>query len=148
MDELGIDALEPARGALLEQPGVLAVERPAPAAGEGSVEDVANDAARERQPVAARLALLLEKPFAHQPVDGVVEVLRPFGQGLEVPGLEGLAQHGGDRQEIAQFLRKPLDPLLDGLLDRGRQRIRRDRPLSRKAPGAGVVPGDLAGLDE
>ena len=146
--ELGVDALEPAGVALFDQLGVLAVERPALAAGEGGVENVPDDAARKGQPVAARLPFLLEDPLAQQPVDGVVEIRGPFGQGLEVPGVEGLAEHRGDREKIAQLLRKPLDALLDGLLDRCRQGVRRDLRLLRKAPGSGVVSRDPARFDQ
>ena len=80
VDELGVDALEPPGVALLEELRVLAVERAALAARERGVEDVAHDAAREREPVAARLALLLEHSLADEPVDVVVEVPRVLGE--------------------------------------------------------------------
>ncbi len=60
--------------------------------GERGVEDVADDAARERQPVAARLALLLEHALADEPVDGVVEIPVALGERLEVLRVEGLAE--------------------------------------------------------
>jgi len=79
VDELGIDELQPVGVLALEDLGVLAVEGAAVAAGKASVEDVADDAARERQPVAARLPLLLEDTFPEQPVRGVFEIRRVVG---------------------------------------------------------------------
>ena len=134
--------------ALLEELGVLAVERPALAARERGVEHVADDAARERQPVAARLALLLEDPLAHEPVDVVVEVLGVLGERLEVLESKVLPEDGGDREKVAQLLGQPLDALLDGLLDRRGQGVGGDLRLLREAPGAGVVLRDPARVDE
>ena len=148
LDELGVDALEPAGGALLDELGVLAVERPAAAPRERRVEDVADDPARERQPIAARLPVLLQDAFEDQAIDRILDAAGALGQRLEVARVEGLADHGRDRQELAQFLRQPLDALLDRLLDGGGQGVGRDLGLGREAPGARVVPGDVARLDE
>ena len=148
MDELGVDALEPAGVALLDELGVLAVERAALAPGQRGVEDVADDPAREGQAVAAGLALLLEHALADEAVDVVVEVPVVLGDLLEVLRVEGLPEHGRDREQVAQLLREPLDALLDGLLDRRGQGVGRDLGLLREAPGPGVVLRDAARLDE
>ena len=39
------------------------------------------------------------------PVDLVVEVSRSLGERRKVPGVEGLAEHGGDREKVAQLFR-------------------------------------------
>src|SRR4029079_19680461 len=74
VDELRVDALEPPRVPALDELRVLPVKRAALAPRERRVQDVADDSARERQPVSPRLALLLEHPLADQTVDRVVDV--------------------------------------------------------------------------
>src|SRR5438105_4841467 len=83
---------------------VSAAKRMAPPAGPGFLCS-SNASTREREPVATRLPLLLQDSFTEQPVDLVVEVFRSLGEGRKVPGVEGLAEHGGDREKVAQLFR-------------------------------------------
>jgi hypothetical protein len=52
-------------------------------------------------------------------VDRVVDV-RSLGEGLEVAGIEALADHRGLGQDLTQVRGQALDALLDDLLDRRR----------------------------
>ena len=154
MNEVRIDAVEPAREAPLDQVRVSPVERAPPPPREGAVEHVAHDPAREGEPVAARLALLLEDSLADESLRGLVHVARAFRERLEVAELEAPAENRGDREELAQLLGQVLDAFLHGLLDRGGQRIggdagglgegpraRRDPLRSRPSRGAtGAAP--------
>ena len=144
VDELRVDALEPPGVALFQELGKLAVERAALAPGQRRVQDVADDPAREGQAVASRLALFLEHPLADETIDVVVEVAVVLGDLLEVLRVEGLSEHGGDREEVAELLREPLDALLDGLLDGRGQGVGRDLGLLGEAPCARVVFRDAA----
>ncbi len=148
MHEIGVDAFEPAGVAMFDELGVLAMERPAPAARERGIEHVAHDAAREGQPVAAGLAILLEHSLAEQAVDVVVETRDAFGERLEILRVEGLPQNRGDGEQVPKLLGKALDALLDGLLDGCGERFRRDLRLRGEAPGARVVLSDPARLDQ
>src|SRR5713101_4539874 len=116
VNKLRINALEPAGVALLDQLGIITVKRATLATGKRAVQNVADDPARESQPVATGFPFLFEDPLADEPVDLVVEVLCVFRQRLEVLGVEGLPQHGGDREKLPKLLGEPLDPLFDGLL--------------------------------
>src|SRR5205807_3482218 len=104
LDELGIDALQAPGGPLLDQLGVLAVEGSAASAGQGAVENVADDPARKGQPVAAGLPLLFEDSFPDEAIDVVVEVLRSLRQRRQIARVEGLSEHRGDRQQVAELL--------------------------------------------
>ena len=148
VDEIGIHAVEAALVALFEEVRVRAVEGATLPPREGAVEDVAHDAAREREPVAARLALLLEKALLHEPVDRLVETLRVLRDRLEVLELEALPEDRRDREDVAHVLGKPLDPRLDGLLDRLGQGVGGDARRLREIQSAGVVPRDPARVEE
>jgi hypothetical protein len=74
VEEVGGDALLPPGVALLEEAGVLLVERLALAPGEAVVEDVADDPAGEGEAVAADVLLLLEEALPDEGVDRLVEV--------------------------------------------------------------------------
>jgi hypothetical protein len=124
------------------------VERAALPAREGAVEDVAHDAAREREPVATRLALLLEDAFLDQPVDRLVEALRVLRNRLEVLEFEALPEDRRDREDVAYVLGQPLDPRLDGLLDRLGQGVGGYARRPGKIQRAGVVPRDPARVEK
>ncbi len=130
----------------LEQLRVAAVERAALARRERGVEHVADDPARERQAVAARLALLLEVALDEQPVEGVVDLA--LRERLEVAHVEAPAEHRRDREKLPQLLGQPLDALLHRLLDRRRQRVRGERGLAGERPLAGQVRGDAPRVDQ
>ena len=134
MHELGIDPIEPPLEPLLDLFGVTAVQRFALASRKRAVEDVADDAARECQAVAARLALLFDDPVDDQPLDDVLNLALRFAERFQVAEFEGLAQHRGHGQDLARRLRETLDPLLDRLLNRGRKRVGRDGHLAGERP--------------
>ena len=148
MDEVGEDSLQTPGVTLLDELRIPAVERTPLAARKRTVKDVPHDTARESQPVAPGLPLFFEDPFPHEPLRRVVQALRLFHQDLEVFEVEALAEHGRDGEKLAQIVRQALDPLLDGLLDRGRQRVGIDAGGLGEIPGAGVVPGDPARVDQ
>ena len=85
--------------------------------------------------------------LAHEPVDRVVHV-GVLRERLEVARLEGPAEHRSDREQLPQVLGQPADPLLDRLLDRRRERVRRDLRLPGEAPLPGVVAGDAPGVEQ
>ena len=148
VDEVGIDPLEPARVPLLQEIGVLSVESLSLPPRERAVEHVANDAAREGQPVAARVHRLLQDSVAHEAIHGVLQILRLVRQGREVAVLEALAEDRSDREDVAHLVREPLDPRLHGLLDRLGQRAGREDTPSGEIERARVVPGDRARVEE
>ncbi len=148
VDELGVHAVEASLVALFEEVRVRAVERAALPPREGAVEDVAHDAAREREPVAARLALLLEEAFLDEPVDRLVEVFRVLRDRLEVLELEALPENRRDREDVAYILREPLDSRLDGLLDRLGKGVGGDARRPREIQRARVVPRDPARIEK
>ena len=148
MDELGIDAVEAALVSFLEKVRVRPVQRAAPPPHEGAVENVAHDAAREGEPVAARFALFLEKALFHEPVDRLVEALRILGEQLEVLEFEALPEDRRDLEDVAQLLGQPFDSRLDGLLDRLRQGVGGDARRPGETQPAGVVPRDPARVEE
>src|SRR5438309_8583052 len=78
VEEVGVDALEPAGVTALDQVGVFPVERPALATGQRAIEDVAHDPARESEPIATRFALFLEDSFMDEPIDRVLYFRGPF----------------------------------------------------------------------
>ncbi len=127
--------------------GVATMQDSAPPTREPRVERLSDDAARERQPVAARLALLLDEPLAQQPVDHLLDV--PLaGQRLNVSVLERAAEHGRHREHLAVRLVEPLDLLLDHLLDRLRDRVARQPHLARERERPHVVVDDAVRGDE
>jgi hypothetical protein len=73
------------------------------AAGQGVVEDVADDAAREGEPVSARFPLFFEQSLAQELLARFVEVLRVLGQRFEVPVVEAPAQDRRD-ERISRWL--------------------------------------------
>src|SRR5437879_11756609 len=116
VNELRINALEPAGVALLDQLGIITVKRATLATGKRAVQNVSDDPARESQPVTTGFPFLFEDPLADEPVDFVVEVLCVFRQRIEVLGVERLPQHGGAGATLPKLLGGPLDPTFDGLL--------------------------------
>src|SRR5688500_8402496 len=148
MDEVGIDAIEPAGVSPLDQLRVAAMERAAAAPRESAVEDVPHDPAREGEPVAARLALLLEDPLADEALRRVVQVSRAFRERLEVAELEAPSEDGRDRKKLAQLLRQVLDALLDRLLDGGGAGIGRDAGGLREGPRPGGILRDPPRVEE
>ena len=147
VEQLRVDPLEPPGIPALEEVGILPVERLPLPPGEMAVENVAHDAAREDEPVSARLPLLLENSLLDERVDGVLEV-GTFDERLQLAELEAAPEDRGDGEDLPQVLREPLDPGLDGLLNRLGEGVGRDSGRPREIQCARVVGGDAARIDE
>ena len=149
MHELHAHAREPAGVLFLEVLGDALVQRPAAPPRQLGVEDLAHRAAREGEAIAAAFALLLEVAATDQLLEGVVEVdVLLLEQRLELVLLERFAEHGGERQHLAQLVGQALDAALDGLLDRRRDGLEREVRAAREGEGAARLALEAPGVEQ
>ena len=80
-------------------------------------------------------------------IDGVFQVLS-FSERFQVAKIKRFANNRRDRENFAKIIGQALNAFFNRLLNRRRQGVGGDLCLLREAPGAGVVPGDPARLDE
>lgn len=147
VQELRVDALQPSRVAPLELLGVAAMERAPAAPRQSRVEDVAQDAAPEREAVPARGPFFFQEAVREEPLDSFLQAFLRPDQELEVAELEGLAEDGGDREHLAVFLAQPVDAPFHGLLDRDRQRLG-PSPRAREPERTTGLTHDAVGIHE
>ena len=135
--------------ALVHPLGVSTMKSASLPARESGIKRLPDNAARERQPVPARLALLLEQALSQKAVDRILDVGSPsFSQRLEVAVFERPSENGGHCEHFAIGLVEPFDLLFDHLLDGLGQRIARQTHFTRERKRADVVLGDSSRVDE
>src|SRR5437870_11270353 len=103
MNQLGVDSLKPSPMTLLDLLSIFTMQRPSLAARNCAVQHLANDTTRERQAIAARLALFLEQALIYQTINRVLNILSP-GQRFQVTKVKGLANDRSNRKNLTQIL--------------------------------------------
>ena len=153
--ELRQDPVEPAEVALLEVFGVGPVQVAPTAPRQFVVGEVAQDAGGEGETVAAGFAVVHQKALLDQGFELGFELVA-FEAGfvlfaqelLEILEVEGFAEHRGDLEHRAAARADLLETAFFGLLEGGRQGVRKGQDLLREGEGAVFIAHDAAGMGE